>query len=395
MINSMDKSFFTAYFFDVIGRHYADFKGKAGRKEFWLFFLCSFIVALTVSLIGSLINPVVGSVLALLMGLALFIPQLALYVRRMHDIGKSGWWIFISFIPVAGAIWFLVLLCRKGESAGAKSKWNWLDTVIMVIAGLSIISLPVSYFLGNKSSSSWYDGIEESIGDIYADDTDTAEDSGILSESAEGADFSSVRTGDEKIYYIYDDPEFAYSNDLSRCYIVGTDKEGDVQARRDGYDGQKGDQTILVSNNPKKTDELSPLLSQSQLYARYDLPKDYTYFRLYPSSGYSNILYFNFVIACHQDGDVIYYGKIDDVTKDFSLFYGQIIGMIGEGSYNGCYVVLGDDNPRICRQSGAISDEGDEVVAVFNISDYFEGKDNYDLYDEDFRDTVIEWLENQ
>ena len=162
----MNKGFFSTYFFDAIGHHYADFKGKSSRKEFWLFVLCNFLIAIAVSMLGSLINPLVGAAISLLLGLALFIPTLALYVRRMHDIGKSGWWILISMVPLVGAIWFLVLLCKKGESDGAKSKWNWLDTVIMVIVGLSVIALPVSSMLGHKASSSLYDCIEEGFGDF-------------------------------------------------------------------------------------------------------------------------------------------------------------------------------------------------------------------------------------
>ena len=167
----MNKSFFSTYFFDVIGHHYADFKGKTSRKEFWLFVLCHFLITLAVSLLGALINLLVGAAISLLLGLALFIPILALYVRRMHDIGKSGWWVLISMVPLVGAIWFFVLLCKKGESDGAKSKWNWLDTVIMVIFGFSVIALPVSSMLGHKASSSLFDSIEENLNDM--DDTDS------------------------------------------------------------------------------------------------------------------------------------------------------------------------------------------------------------------------------
>ena len=180
----MNKGFFSTYFFDAIGHHYADFKGKSSRKEFWLFVLCNFLIAIAVSMLGSLINPLVGAAISLLLGLALFIPTLALYVRRMHDIGKSGWWILISMVPLVGAIWFLVLLCKKGESDGAKSKWNWLDTVIMVIVGLSVIALPVSSMLGHKASSSLYDCIEEGFGDFEKGDEDdsVSEDTEDLSD---------------------------------------------------------------------------------------------------------------------------------------------------------------------------------------------------------------------
>lgn len=48
--------------------------------------------------------------------LGLLVPTLAVSVRRLHDIGKGGGWIFINLIPVIGSIWFLILMIKKGES---------------------------------------------------------------------------------------------------------------------------------------------------------------------------------------------------------------------------------------------------------------------------------------
>ncbi len=58
----------------------------------------------------------------------------------MHDIGKSGWWVLIPLVPLIGAIWFLILLCKKGEGSGAKFTWNGRDKEII---WLCILSLPV------------------------------------------------------------------------------------------------------------------------------------------------------------------------------------------------------------------------------------------------------------
>ncbi len=388
----MNKGFFSTYFFDAIGHHYADFKGKSSRKEFWLFVLCNFLIAIAVSMLGSLINPLVGAAISLLLGLALFIPTLALYVRRMHDIGKSGWWILISMVPLVGAIWFLVLLCKKGESDGAKSKWNWLDTVIMVIVGLSVIALPVSSMLGHKASSSLFDSIEEGLEDFEIPDDAISEETDELSDATDVASYSKIKTGEGKTFYIYGDPEFAYSNDLEYCFIVGTDKKSDVI----GQSEQKGDQTILVTDNPQNTDELNPLLSESQIYSTYQISKGKTYFQLYPSSIFPKILYFNFTIYNGNGDDMIgYYGRTDVKTKEFCLFRGKVIGMIEDGSYKGCFLMIDDDNAKICLQSCFITDEENEAETSFDISDYFEGKTKYDLLDEDFKDTVIEWLEAQ
>jgi len=106
-------------------RQYADFSGRASRKEFWMFFLFNCIAVFVLYFIigiasimsyssdgmtgGGLVLPVL---LLWLYVLATFIPNLAITVRRLHDAGESGWMILVSLIPIAGAIWLLVLLCK-------------------------------------------------------------------------------------------------------------------------------------------------------------------------------------------------------------------------------------------------------------------------------------------
>jgi uncharacterized membrane protein YhaH (DUF805 family) len=57
----------------------------------------------------------IGMVLYTVYALALFIPGLAVAVRRLHDVGKSGWWYFICLVPIIGSIWFIVLLATDGD----------------------------------------------------------------------------------------------------------------------------------------------------------------------------------------------------------------------------------------------------------------------------------------
>ena len=92
-------------------KNYAVFSGRARRQEYWMFFLFNFIFALAASLIGMFTFGVVY----ILYGIAVFVPSLAVAVRRLHDIGKSGWYWFIVLIPVAGPIWFLVLMCTDSQ----------------------------------------------------------------------------------------------------------------------------------------------------------------------------------------------------------------------------------------------------------------------------------------
>ncbi|QJQ52402.1 hypothetical protein ADP71_40730 [Vitreoscilla sp. C1] len=68
-------------------------------------------------LVGSTISEETASVLSLpywLFCVAVFLPQLAVSVRRLHDINKSGWWILIGLIPLVGGIWFIILMCTDG-----------------------------------------------------------------------------------------------------------------------------------------------------------------------------------------------------------------------------------------------------------------------------------------
>ena len=88
--------------------NYANFSGRARRSEYWYFTLFHFLINFAV---GLLRIPAVSSLVAL----ALFIPSLAVGVRRLHDIGKSGWYILIALVPLVGAILLLVWECRDSD----------------------------------------------------------------------------------------------------------------------------------------------------------------------------------------------------------------------------------------------------------------------------------------
>lgn len=104
-------------------RQYADFDGRARRKEYWMFFLFQFLVqiALVVIMLGAGALGDFGSILSGLFGLALvvfslgsIVPGIAVAVRRMHDIDKSGWSLLIGLIPLVGGIILLVFYCTEG-----------------------------------------------------------------------------------------------------------------------------------------------------------------------------------------------------------------------------------------------------------------------------------------
>nr|WP_321247474.1 DUF805 domain-containing protein [uncultured Psychroserpens sp.] len=107
------------WYLQVIRYNYANFSGRARRKEYWMFVLVQVIIFIIVMMYASLVDdffdtPVVGSVLGVYI-LATLIPWLALNVRRLHDIGKSGGYIFINLIPIIGRIWYIVLVATEGE----------------------------------------------------------------------------------------------------------------------------------------------------------------------------------------------------------------------------------------------------------------------------------------
>ena len=102
-------------------KQYVDFNGRARRKEYWMFVLFNFIIAFVLGFIDGILGLQIGSgaqaigVLGLIYSLGVFLPGLAVSVRRLHDIGKSGWMVLIAFIPIVGAIWLLVLYCKEGD----------------------------------------------------------------------------------------------------------------------------------------------------------------------------------------------------------------------------------------------------------------------------------------
>jgi len=102
-------------------KQYADFKGRARRKEFWMFGLFNFLIAFALMLIMivlTFINPIlliIGYIIYVCYFFAIFVPSLAVAVRRLHDIGKSGWYYLIGFIPLVGGIILLIWFCQDSQ----------------------------------------------------------------------------------------------------------------------------------------------------------------------------------------------------------------------------------------------------------------------------------------
>lgn len=100
-------------------KQYADFNGRARRKEYWMFVLFNMIFAMVAVVLDNILGITMAGIgygpLYGLYLLAVILPSIAVGVRRLHDIGKSGWMMLISFIPFVGGIWLFVLFVTEGN----------------------------------------------------------------------------------------------------------------------------------------------------------------------------------------------------------------------------------------------------------------------------------------
>ncbi len=96
------------WFLDPITKHYVDFAGRVGRQEYWMFVLFSIIIQIALDIVRL-------DMISMLVSLGLLLPSLGLGARRLHDIGKSGWWLLLGFIPIVGWIILIVWLATKTD----------------------------------------------------------------------------------------------------------------------------------------------------------------------------------------------------------------------------------------------------------------------------------------
>ena len=96
-------------------KSYVVFQGRARRKEYWMFFLFNAIFSIILAIIESFADPLNG-ILTGIYSLLILLPCLAVGVRRLHDTGRSGWWLFISLIPVIGTIVLIVFYCQDSQT---------------------------------------------------------------------------------------------------------------------------------------------------------------------------------------------------------------------------------------------------------------------------------------
>ena len=114
-MNETDKYNLIDWAMLVVTKKYADFSGRARRKEYWMFCLAIMCVSIALGVLVQI--PGIGGLfqgITYLLILGILVPDLAASVRRLHDIGKPWPWMLVLLIPCVGWIWFIVLMAKEG-----------------------------------------------------------------------------------------------------------------------------------------------------------------------------------------------------------------------------------------------------------------------------------------
>ena len=123
------------WYIKVMRDNYINFKGRARRKEYWMFTLVYVIILMGCTVLDNVLGTVfmmdagpMGEIsmgygwVYTICGLVHLLPGLSVVVRRLHDVGKSGWFYLIFLLPIIGIIWLLVLYCTEGQKQD--NKWG-------------------------------------------------------------------------------------------------------------------------------------------------------------------------------------------------------------------------------------------------------------------------------
>lgn len=95
-------------------KNYVGFRGRACRKEYWIFYLTNVIVFWVLAILGDIVSEMFLSI-AGFYAMAMTLPTLAVGARRLHDIGRTGWWQLLSIIPIIGDIILIILFVQNSQ----------------------------------------------------------------------------------------------------------------------------------------------------------------------------------------------------------------------------------------------------------------------------------------
>ncbi len=107
-------------------KKYAVFSGRSRRKEYWYFVLFVVIISIVLGMIDGLLGTYHRStgagLLSSIFSLAVLIPSIAVSVRRLHDIDRTGWWVLISLVPLVG--WIVLLVFHLQDSTPGPNRYG-------------------------------------------------------------------------------------------------------------------------------------------------------------------------------------------------------------------------------------------------------------------------------
>jgi uncharacterized membrane protein YhaH (DUF805 family) len=98
-----------------VWKKYADFQGRASRREYWMFFGVNLLFLIVLGIFEGIMGT---KFLGLLYALAICIPSLAVGVRRLHDTNRSGWWLLLCLIPLIGTLVLIVFALQGSQNEG-------------------------------------------------------------------------------------------------------------------------------------------------------------------------------------------------------------------------------------------------------------------------------------
>ena len=131
------------WYIKVVRDNYANFNGRARRKEYWMFQLFFWIFAIGVMVVDLLIEAEL--VLYYIYVFALLLPNLAVAVRRLHDTDRSGWWLLIIFLPIFGYITVFIFQCLDSSPGTNKYGPNPKSAIISSLDQETVIENDTEY----------------------------------------------------------------------------------------------------------------------------------------------------------------------------------------------------------------------------------------------------------
>lgn len=104
-------------YYSICLSKFADFSGRARRREYWTFALVNCLIAMLLLILGLAFgeDSPASNIMVTIFYLIMLVPNLSVSVRRLHDIGKSGWYMFLSLIPLIGGLILLVWALMDSE----------------------------------------------------------------------------------------------------------------------------------------------------------------------------------------------------------------------------------------------------------------------------------------